>query len=111
MASPRIKETFQRLATNRVTGIIPYITVGFPDVEMTLELAPALAQAGADVIELGVPFSDPLALERVLEGGAGAFGAGGFPGMGSSALGPRSGVTGVPVNPAASSNYFSTTAK
>ena len=61
MGSHRLQETFRELAARRRTGIIPYITVGFPDVETTLELVPALAQAGADVIELGAPFSDPLA--------------------------------------------------
>ena len=40
--------------------IVPFLTVGFPDVEATLELVPVLEQAGAAVIELGVPFSDPL---------------------------------------------------
>ncbi|MEE8442573.1 MAG: tryptophan synthase subunit alpha [Dehalococcoidia bacterium] len=61
MPSHRLKETFQGLVARRRTGIIPFVTVGFPDVETTLELVPALARAGADVIELGVPFSDPLA--------------------------------------------------
>ena len=42
-------------------GIIPFLTVGFPDMEATLELVPALVEGGADLIELGVPFSDPLA--------------------------------------------------
>ena len=61
MGSISIKNTFQGLAGSGNTGIIPFITVGFPDVDTTLELVPALAQAGADIIELGVPFSDPLA--------------------------------------------------
>ena len=61
MASQRLLETFNRLAESGKTGIIPFITVGHPNVETTLEMAPALAEAGADVIELGVPFSDPLA--------------------------------------------------
>ncbi len=61
MGSRSIKHTFQGLAEAGSTGIIPFITVGFPDVNTTLELVPALAQAGADIIELGVPFSDPLA--------------------------------------------------
>ena len=43
------------------TGLILFLTVGFPDVEATLELVPALAESGADCIELGVPFSDPVA--------------------------------------------------
>ena len=61
MRSRSIRDTFQGLAGSGNTGIIPFITVGFPDVDTTVELVPALAQAGADVIELGVPFSDPLA--------------------------------------------------
>ena len=61
MASQRLQETFNRLAGSGKIGIIPFITVGYPDVETTLEMVPALAESGADVIELGVPFSDPLA--------------------------------------------------
>jgi len=61
MVSCRIQDTFRELAARRRTGIIPFVTVGFPDMETTLELVPALARAGADIIELGVPFSDPLA--------------------------------------------------
>ena len=57
----RLKECFDALATRETTGIIPYLTVGFPSVEETLSLVPALVDGGADVIELGVPFSDPLA--------------------------------------------------
>ena len=61
MAAQRLQETFRDLAARHKTGIILFLTVGFPDVETTLELVPALARAGADVIELGIPFSDPLA--------------------------------------------------
>lgn len=43
------------------TGVIPYITIGFPTAEDTLTIVPALEKAGATVIELGVPYSDPLA--------------------------------------------------
>ena len=57
----RIDNTFERLQQEGRTGLILFLTVGFPNVESTLELVPALAEAGADVIELGVPFSDPLA--------------------------------------------------
>ena len=42
-------------------GLIAYLTAGYPDVESTLRLVPALAAGGADMVELGVPFSDPLA--------------------------------------------------
>ncbi len=42
-------------------ALIPYITVGYPDTRATLSIVPAFAEAGADIIELGIPFSDPLA--------------------------------------------------
>ena len=40
---------------------MPYLTMGYPELESALELVPALVEGGADLIELGVPFSDPLA--------------------------------------------------
>ena len=43
------------------TAFIPYITVGYPSVETTLKVVPLLASSGCDIIELGIPFSDPLA--------------------------------------------------
>ena len=43
------------------TALIPYITVGYPSVETTLQVVPLLASGGCDIIELGIPFSDPLA--------------------------------------------------
>jgi tryptophan synthase alpha chain len=57
----RIHETFERLKAEGRTGFVAFVTVGYPDVEATLEIVPALAEGGADIIELGVPFSDPLA--------------------------------------------------
>ena len=42
-------------------ALVPYITAGFPDTERTIELIHGLQEAGADVIELGLPFSDPMA--------------------------------------------------
>lgn len=57
----RIEATFHRLKERRKTGLIAYVTVGFPSVDSSLELVPAIVEAGADIIELGVPFSDPLA--------------------------------------------------
>jgi len=42
-------------------ALIPYITVGYPSVEAALEVVPLLASSGSDIIELGIPFSDPLA--------------------------------------------------
>ena len=42
-------------------ALIPYVTVGYPSIEATLKVVPLLAQSGADIVELGIPFSDPLA--------------------------------------------------
>lgn len=41
--------------------LIGYVTVGYPSIEATLEIVPALVRSGCDIIELGIPFSDPLA--------------------------------------------------
>jgi len=54
----RISAAFSRKSHK---ALIPYVTVGYPDIEATLKIVPVLADAGADVIELGIPFSDPLA--------------------------------------------------
>jgi len=43
------------------TALIPYVTVGYPSLEATLEIVTRLADSGADIVELGIPFSDPLA--------------------------------------------------
>ncbi len=43
------------------TAFIPYITVGYPSIEATLRVVPLLAESGCDLIELGIPFSDPIA--------------------------------------------------
>ena len=61
MDANRIKSKFQQLDREGRTGIVLYATAGYPDMDATEELVPALAEAGADIIELGVPFSDPLA--------------------------------------------------
>ncbi len=57
----RIKSTFDRLTGEGRKALIPFITAGDPDVALTLPLMHTLVEAGADVIELGVPFSDPMA--------------------------------------------------
>ena len=59
--SPRIASTFARLRTERRLALIAYLTVGYPGLELTPALVQAAADAGADAIELGIPFSDPLA--------------------------------------------------
>jgi tryptophan synthase alpha chain len=76
--STRIARRFAELRASGELGIVAYITAGDPSLDATLEFVLALAEAGADVIELGVPFSDPLAdgptiqraSERALRGGA-----------------------------------------
>lgn len=67
MRLSRIKETFARLKREGRGGLIPFITAGDPNIETTRELLVALARAGADVIELGVPFSDPIADGPVIQ--------------------------------------------
>jgi tryptophan synthase alpha chain len=57
----RIASTFTRLKADRRKALIPFITAGDPNLEMTVPLMLALVEAGADIIELGVPFSDPMA--------------------------------------------------
>ena len=67
MAKDRIKESFAAIQQEGRTGLIMFLTAGFPDWQATLELVPALVAAGADIIELGVPFSDPLAEGPVIQ--------------------------------------------
>jgi len=43
------------------TALIPYVTAGYPSIETTLEIVPRLAENGCDLVELGIPFSDPMA--------------------------------------------------
>src|ERR1700745_262483 len=59
--STRISRRFAELRDSGEMGIVAYITSGDPSFSATLKFVIALAEAGADVIELGVPFSDPLA--------------------------------------------------
>jgi len=63
----RISERFQALKTKGKTGLVTYITAGDPDLERTAGIMKRLDKAGADVIELGVPFSDPLADGPVIQ--------------------------------------------
>ncbi|GIW05858.1 MAG: tryptophan synthase alpha chain [Dehalococcoidia bacterium] len=57
----RLETALRALRTRGRTGLIPYFPVGFPHADSTLALVAAAAAAGADAIELGIPFSDPLA--------------------------------------------------
>lgn len=63
----RIAEAFARLRRERKRALIPFITAGDPDLETTRRLLVELAHAGALLIELGVPFSDPMADGPVIQ--------------------------------------------
>ena len=63
----RIADTFAALAQQGRKGLIPYIMAGDPSPDLTVELMHTLVDGGADVIELGVPFSDPMADGPVIQ--------------------------------------------
>jgi tryptophan synthase alpha chain len=63
----RIQLTFARLQAAGRKALIPYITAGDPNPDLTVSLMHALVQGGADIIELGVPFSDPMADGPVIQ--------------------------------------------
>ncbi len=73
----RLASTFARIRGNGHPGLVTYVTAGDPDRERSADILKALDRAGADVLEVGVPFSDPLAdgpviqraTERALAGG------------------------------------------
>jgi len=75
----RIQGCFEALARTKRKALIPYITAGDPHPSLTVPLMRALVEAGADILELGVPFSDPMAdgpviqraSERALKNGVG----------------------------------------
>ncbi len=75
--SQRLADTFARLRSGTTPGLVPSVTAGDPGYARSREILRALDRAGADVIELGVPFSEPLAdgpviqraTERALAGG------------------------------------------
>ena len=67
MGEARIRRMFDAVREQKRPGLIVFLTAGFPDMEATLELVPALVAAGADAVELGVPFSDPLAEGPVIQ--------------------------------------------
>jgi tryptophan synthase alpha chain len=63
----RIKSSFAALAAQHKTGLVTFITAGDPAPELTVPLMHALVAGGADVLELGVPFSDPMAEGPVIQ--------------------------------------------
>jgi tryptophan synthase alpha chain len=63
----RIEATFSALKKQGRKALVPYVTAGFPFADITPDLMHGMAAAGADVIELGVPFSDPMADGPVIQ--------------------------------------------
>jgi tryptophan synthase alpha chain len=63
----RIADTFARMRASGKPGLVAYVTAGDPDLRRTGEILTAIAGAGADVLEVGVPFSDPLADGPVIQ--------------------------------------------
>ncbi|MGE5616362.1 MAG: tryptophan synthase subunit alpha, partial [Bacillota bacterium] len=63
----RIAAVFEKLHRDGRSALIPFVTAGDPSVEATVPVLNALVEAGADVIELGVPFSDPMADGPVIQ--------------------------------------------
>jgi len=63
----RIEPTLQKLTAQGRKALIPYVTAGFPYADITPALMHAMVGAGADIIELGVPFSDPMADGPVIQ--------------------------------------------
>lgn len=66
-AASRIASTFARLAGEKRKALIPFVTAGDPFPQITVPLMHAMVDAGADIIELGVPFSDPMADGPVIQ--------------------------------------------
>lgn len=66
----RLKRLFKHLTRDERTGLIAYVTCGDPDRDTTVRVVEALEAAGADAIELGVPFSDPIADGPVIQAAA-----------------------------------------
>ena len=67
LSMSRLGDTFARLRADRTPGLVTYTTVGDPDLPRSAEILKALDRAGADVLEVGVPFSDPLADGPVIQ--------------------------------------------
>ena len=63
----RIEATLSALKAQGRKALIPYVTAGFPFADITPELMHGMVEAGADIIELGVPFSDPSADGPVIQ--------------------------------------------
>ena len=82
----RIRAAFERAATDGRAALIPYVVAGYPDAESSLDIAVAAVDAGADLLEIGLPYSDPLADGATLQRASGAALAAGATFAGSISL-------------------------
>ena len=62
-----IQQTFEQLRSRRRIGLVPFLPAGFPSLDATVACLPALESAGASVVEIGFPFSDPIADGPVIQ--------------------------------------------
>nr|MBA3466118.1 tryptophan synthase subunit alpha [Gemmatimonadaceae bacterium] len=67
ISSSVIAERFEALRAESRRALVCYVTAGHPDADASLDILHALEQGGADIIELGVPFSDPIADGPVIQ--------------------------------------------
>jgi tryptophan synthase alpha chain len=102
----RIAGAFARAAADRRAALIPYLVAGYPDAETSFRVALAAADAGADLIEVGLPYSDPLADGATLQRASGAALGAGATFSGSTALIERIAAArpGIPLVPMAYAN-------
>src|SRR3954470_20187274 len=66
-AGKSIAQTFAELFAKKQIALMPFVPAGYPDLETTAKLLPALESAGANIIEVGIPFSDPIADGPVIQ--------------------------------------------
>src|SRR5215207_6790748 len=62
-----LAETFSDLRAKEQIAMMPFIAAGYPDIETTIATIPALERAGANLVEIGFPFSDPVADGPVIQ--------------------------------------------
>src|ERR671912_686233 len=66
-ARKSIADTFRDLRAQKQLAFMPFIPAGYPDLATTEKLLPALEHAGANIVEVGIPFSDPIADGPVIQ--------------------------------------------
>ena len=63
----RLTNTLEELKNKSKKALVAYLVAGDPDIETTLELMTVLVESGVDIIEIGVPFTDPIAEGKIIE--------------------------------------------